>query len=133
MDTADIWFPTPPSTPNLSNRSSSRTASIHSVSSRPSSVASYASFHRNNNHSQEEAPFRRQQRNAVSRENKYKRTIICIQKYLTFQLSECVAVSQPGEKLFENFTSGSVDTCQAPGSGADLLPRQEVATKPGRR
>ena len=53
--------------------------------------------------------------------NKHKRTIICIQKYLTFQPSECVAVPQPGEKLFENFTSGSVDTCQAPGSGADLL------------
>jgi len=66
VDTADIWFPTPPATPNLSLRPSSRTASIHSVSSRPSSVASYYSFHRNNNGApsvqQEELTFKQQQR-----------------------------------------------------------------------
>ena len=72
VDTADIWFPTPPATPNLSLRPSSRTASIHSVSSRPSSVASYYSFHRNNNGApsvqQEELTFKQQQRASVWKE-----------------------------------------------------------------
>ena len=66
VDTADIWFPTPPGTPAMSTRASSRTASIHS-SSRPSSVASYVSFQRSNNPQPrcQESPYKSGQRHMV--------------------------------------------------------------------
>ena len=66
VDTADIWFPTPPGTPAMSTRASSRTASIHS-SSRPSSVASYVSFQRSNNPQprSQESPYKSGQRHMV--------------------------------------------------------------------